>query len=103
MEQTGPTIDQIVSQITMLVAAVGGISTLVSLGITQFVKEFTSNSKIIATFAVVFGFLTGLTVMRLTGNAWFSPLSILVGAIASLGAPGVFSVTKTLGSKASVN
>lgn len=103
MEQTGPAIEQIVTNVIKVVASVSAISTLVSLGITQFIKEFTSNKKIIASFAIVFGFFTGITVMKLGGNTWFSPISILVGAIACLGAPGVFSLSKTLGSKQAVN
>ncbi len=100
MEPTqGPTIQEVITQVTLLITEIGAITTVVSLGVTQFVKQFTNSSKVIAVFALVFGFFAGLTLMKLFNGSFFSPLSLLVGGIAALGAPGIFSLTKTLTTK----
>jgi uncharacterized membrane protein len=96
MEQTGPTIQQVITQITTTVAAVSAFTTLLSLGITEYAKKFTNSSKVVAVFALVFGFLAGITIMHLTGQTWFSPMSLLVAFTASIAAPGVYSVSSTL-------
>jgi hypothetical protein len=102
MEQ-GPTIQEVVTNITKIVASVGTITTIVSLGMTEFIKRFTNSSKVVAIFALVFGFVAGTLIMKIAGYAAFSPLSLLVSGIASLGAPGLFSVTRVLTAKAAVN
>ena len=103
MEQTALTIAQVITNIATTVAAVGGFTTLLSLGITEYAKKFTDNSKVVALFALGFGFFAGIVLMHLTGQAWFSPLSLLVSFTAAIGAPGVYSVTKTLAAKQTVN
>ncbi len=103
MEQTAPTIAQVITNIATTVAAVGGFTTLLSLGITEYAKKFTNNSKVVAIFALIFGFFAGVILMHLSGQGWFSPLSLLVAFTAAIGAPGVYSVTKALTAKAAVN
>lgn len=103
MQPAAPTIQEVIVNVATTVAAVGGFTTLLSLGITEYAKKFTSNSKVIAFFALAFGFLAGIVLMHLTGNKWFSALSLLVAFTAAIAAPGVYSVTKTFTAKAAVN
>lgn len=93
---TAPTISEVVVNISKLVAEVSTITTVVSLGMTQFIKQFTVNSKVIAAFAVIFGFVAGSLIMKIFGQNFFSAISLLVSGVAALGAPGVFSVVKAL-------
>lgn len=92
------TISDVITNISKIVAEVSIITTVVSLGATQLVKQFTNNSKVIAAFAVIFGFVAGLAIMKIFNGSWTSPMSLLVGGIAAIGAPGVYSVTKTIAS-----
>lgn len=92
----GPTIADVIANVTKVAGLVAGFSALLSLGITQFIKDFTSNPKKIAIFAVIFGYVIGSLLMKVAGYNLFSSTTILVGLIAAFGAPGIFSVTKTL-------
>jgi len=91
-----PTIEQVISNIVHLVSIVGTVTIVVSMAVTQFLKQFTSNSKATALIAIVAGFLVGITLMRLFNGSFFSPLSLMVAGIAAIGGPGVFSLGRTI-------
>ena len=92
--------------IQSLVEAIAGVSIVtmaVSIGVTNFLKGMIKKSWVIAITAVVLGFFSGLVVMKgyntlihASDQSFWQPLSVLIGFIAALGGPGLFSVTKNI-------
>lgn len=90
MEQT-QTVQQVITSVVQTVAIIAPLAALGTFGLTEFAKKSGLPGKWAGIFAYVLGFVISVLVMRLTGNTWFSPLSILVGVIVALGTPGAYS------------
>lgn len=93
------TVTDVIITISKLAGAIAAFTSVLSMGVTEFVKKFTQNSKLIAVFAAVFGFVAAGAIMKLMGYNWFSALSLLVSVTAAIGGPGVYTISTTLLSK----
>lgn len=94
MEQSTTTVQQVINSVIQTVAIMAPLMALGTFGFTEFAKKVGLSGRWAGIFSYVIGFCISILVMRLTGNAWFSPLSVLVGIIVALGTPGAYSGVK---------
>lgn len=97
--QSTISIQDVINNIVTLVTHIAPVAIAVSIGVTQFLKKVKFPSRFVGLLSVVVGFLTGVTIMGLFNGSFFSPLSILVGAIVAFGAPGIYSVASATTTK----
>lgn len=93
--ENAPTIEQVITNTALLIAKLSPFLIGLSIAVTNYLKKFTNNSKIIAASSLVIGYVVGTLFMLVLGNKAFSPLTIIIGIFSALGAPAIYSVGKT--------